>query len=165
MDTTFPILAEILPDFEREPLGWEPLVRKLVRKGADLHARVPRRKVAHERLPRNTYSTSLYELFRLTSTPFEARAAADSWPRLLASQGQDVKTYLEKEMDLRVMDGYFAGPCYALPGFSQSRLLRFDLKKCPSVWWVWYIDLSASTSELLREFDHIVMLDPGHILF
>ena len=170
-DTTIPILAEILPVFVGEPLRLEPLVRKLVRIGADLHARVPRRKAAprkpdsYGRLPRSAYGTPLDELFGSTSTPFEARAAADSWLRLLASEGQDVKTYLEKEMDLHVMDGYFTWPHYAFPGFSQSHILRVDLEKCPSVWWDWYIDPSASASELRREFDHIVMLDLDYISY
>ena len=167
-DTTIPILAGILPVFVAEPLKLEPLVRKLVRIGADLHARVPRRKAAprkpdsYGRLPRSAYGTPLDELFRSTSTPFEARAAADSWLRLLASEGQDIKTYLEREMDLHVMDGYFTWPRYAFPEFSQSRILRFDLGKCPSVWWDWYTDPSAPASELRREFDHVVMLDLGY---
>ena len=164
-DTTIPILAEILSVFEGQPLRLEPLVRNLVRIGADLHARIPRRKEAlrkldsYGRLPRSTYGTPLDELFLSTSTPFEARAAADSWLRILASEGQDVKTYLKKEMDLHVMDGYFTWSRYTLLWLSQFRILRFDLGKYPSVWWDWYIDPSTSASELRREFDHIVMLD------
>ena len=68
-DTTIPILAGILPSFVREPLRLESLVRKLIRIGADLHARVPRRKAAprkpdsYGRLPRSAYSNTTRRAF------------------------------------------------------------------------------------------------------
>ena len=160
--TTMSILAETLFWFTYQPSALELLVREILRKGADIHARVPRKdqtlRKADRRLPYGVYGTPLDELFAHTSTPFEAKATADEWLQLLMSEGRDIRKYVEKERDLHVNDDFIT---WSSDGDhdTEVRVLRFDLRSSPRVWWEWYIDPAASIPELRQEIDHIAMLD------
>ena len=153
--------------------GWESLIRKLIRRGSDLHAPVPQ---SHTHVQawfpsqRPYYLTPLDELFTSTGTPAEAKSAADGWLRILSSEGYDVVAYLKKEMDLHAPQFqltfpskgsmYFSGP-YFLP-----RELTFVLDDSqPSVYWDWWIDPASSTYLIRSELKQMVMISRMHVGF
>ncbi|KAL2039705.1 hypothetical protein N7G274_007564 [Stereocaulon virgatum] len=83
VDTTVPILAKSLAWSLNSDLDSMTFTRELLRKGADVHARVPRTDQTLSkpfiRLPHGAYGTALDELLAYASTPFEAREKADGW--------------------------------------------------------------------------------------
>ena len=131
----YPLLATALKKNVHSP-EWTPLIRKLLRRGCDVHAPVRRRYACS--------GTPLDELFAL-STPFESQVAADDWLKLLASEGYDVKAYLEKEKALHASQSYFTYP----------RQLCFELDRdSPTVHWERWINPDSSASLLREEFKH-----------
>ena len=110
---TPPFLATALRHYGRRPLKWEAFIRRLLRKGVDLHSPMPRLgKVEGSVYPCKIleYGTPLDELFWYTVTPFEGEAAADGWLQALASEGYDITAYLEEELALHAPQMQFTHP-------------------------------------------------------
>ena len=151
----FPPLAVALRLFSRSPRA-EPLIRKLVHKGADVHAPVPRQLRAKNEHPYpwslDTVGTPLDELFVDYESSFQSRESADEWLRILASEGYDVLAYLEKERALHVerMQLTFRVEDFNHNACPNPRQLVFDFGSRPSVSWDWWID-PDSPAYLLRE--------------
>ncbi len=151
---------------------WETLMRKLIRKGSNLHVRVPsgvRTVGAWFPSQPTDYYTPLDELFAFTYTPAEAKSAADGWLRVLSSEGYGVVAYLKKEMDLHAPQHGLTFPsgrflwegAYDLP-----RQLIFVLDDSqPSVWWDWWVDPMSTTYLLRSEFKQMVMTSNNLISF
>ena len=141
---------------------WEPLIKRFIRKGADLH--VPLRRddynpSNHFPFHVNGYGTPLDLLFQLSETPDEARILGAEWLGLLASEGCDVVTYLKEEMTLHASEHQMT---YTAPYLSNElplalRELQFTFDDAgPCVWWDWWIDPTSDVDLLEREFKQMV---------
>ena len=116
---TYPVLATALKKFAIHPLKWEKFLRHLLRKGVELSSPVLRGwKLSASKDDHGPeypcsildYGTPLDELFSLTWTPFEGKAAADGWMSILSSEGYNVQSYLEKEQALHAAQMYLTVP-------------------------------------------------------
>lgn len=155
-DPLCPALASVLRSYAKDPGPWEPLIRTLIRYGADFHALV-RRKLKYldqsEYLcPLSEYGTPLDELFTHTFTPFEGQTAANGWLHILQSEGYDISAYLNKDSDLHVESMQLTYPSHPTVAYETERKLVFDLRNRPTVSWDWWISPSSSTSLLREEF-------------
>lgn len=116
----YPILAAALRGFGRNPPEWENFLRLLLRKRVGLHSPVPRYdpvEVIND--ARGSvypckileFGTPLDELFQKNETLFEGELAARRWLQILASEGYDVKAYLEEESALHAEKMHLTFPC------------------------------------------------------
>ena len=141
---------------------WEPLVKRFIHKGADLH--VPMLRESHNSsnyspFHVSEYGTPIDVLFQFGETPDEARTLGAEWLGLLASEGHDVVAYLKKEMTLHAPEHQMT---YPTPDLEETlpralRELRFtfdDARLC--VWWEWCIDPASDIDLLEREFKQMV---------
>ena len=96
------------------------------------------------------YGTPLDGIFLLNRDSVVARAAADGWLRILASEGHDRSAYLREEFILRAEDMHFTHASISPFGYNNPRRLFFELGDRPCVFWDWWIDPTPSIS-LLRE--------------
>ena len=117
---TYPVLFTALKEYGIHPLEWEKFLRHLLRKGVDLSSPVLRvwrlSALNYGYDPKypcsiSDYGTPLDELFSLTETPFEGKAAADGWMSILSSEGYNISSYLEEEQALHAAQMYFTAPC------------------------------------------------------
>ena len=157
-----PPLAAMLARYPRDPSSLEPILRTLIRRGADLHAPVRRnpREVKTIGYPclLGEYGTPLDELFTSNREHEDAKKAADGWLQILVSEGCDASLYLKRESMLRAQEMHFTHAStsyYDLP-----RLLLFELGDRPTVFWDWWIDPASSTSWLREEFKSLVTTLP-----
>ena len=152
----YPPLAAVLRLYADEPSAWESVLRALIRRGPDLHARVRRDREDMTRIGYPCYMSScgtpLDELFGWNEDPFVGRTAADGWLRVLASEGHDPSNYLREEHILRGEDMHFTHPSNFWMGDDTPRKLFFELGDRPSVFWDWWIDPKSSISLLREEF-------------
>ena len=115
----FPLLAVALREFGKDPSQWENFLRLILRKRVGSHSPVPRcypLKYLNDPL-RSIYpckilrfGTPLDEVFGRNETPFEGELAARRWLQILASEGYDVKAYLEKESVLHAEQMHLTFP-------------------------------------------------------
>lgn len=127
---------------------WGPFIRRLVCRGADIHAHVPQ--------DCGYSGTLLDELFNLTSTPADAKAAADEWLQMLAGEGHDVVAYLEREKSTHSTHRQMTYPSYDV--YNLPRELIFELDGLEShVYWDWWIDPESTTRLLRSEFRQMIM--------
>jgi hypothetical protein len=154
---------------------WESLIRKLLHRGADLHAPVlpNHRSYTWDLGERPGHGTPLDELFLCTRTLVEAKTAADDWLQILSSEGYDVLAYLHNEMELHSTHPQLTFPSdrhrhplnfyrsrdnpvyYPMP-----RELRFIMHETkPSVYWDWWIDPESPTYLVCNEFRDIYLRD------
>ncbi|KAL9024162.1 MAG: hypothetical protein Q9196_006721, partial [Gyalolechia fulgens] len=91
----FPPLATALREYGAGMTQWEPLIRRLIRNGVDLHAVVPRKdlELCRWSTKRGCYpcaisedGTPLDELFAWTNLVFEAESAGKGWVQMLADE-------------------------------------------------------------------------------
>ena len=152
----YPALASILRLYAKDPQPWEPIVRTLIRSGADIHAKVRRNLTLLDRskylCPVSEYGTPLDELFKYTIEPLEGQVAANGWLQILASEGYNVLGYLETESDLHARPMQLTVPARRPIGYANERKLVFDWGTHPTVSWDWWIDPSSSTFLLRQEF-------------
>ena len=142
---------------------WEPLIKRFIHKGADLHVPVPRGGYDPSiYLPFNVgkYGTPLDVLFQFSETPDEARTVGAEWLGLLASKSHDVVAYLKKEMILHAPDHQMIYPepdlqDELLPPPLRELQFAFDDAR-PCVWWDWWIDPASDIDLLEREFKDMV---------
>lgn len=129
---------------------WEPFIRRLIRRGADVHAHIPQ--------DCGDSSTPLDELFNLTSTPADAKAAGDEWLQILADEGHDIVAYLERERDIHCAQRQLTYPSYDL--YSLPRELIFEFAGLEShVYWDWWIDPESTTHLLRSDFRQMILLN------
>ena len=116
---TYPVLATALKKYAIYPSRWEKFLRHLLRKGVELSSPVLRgwkRSALKGGYGPNyqcsilDHGTPLDELFSLTETSFEGKAAADGWMSILSSEGYDVQSYLEKEQALHATQMHLTVP-------------------------------------------------------
>ena len=140
-DPLYPALASILRLYAKDSKSWEPVVRTLVRCGADVHARVRRDLTYLDQSeyddPLDEYGTPLDELFIYTLGPFEGQVAANGWLQILASDGHDVSTYLERESALHKRPMQLTHPSYRTVRYENEQKLVFDWGVSPTVPWDW----------------------------
>ena len=155
-DPLYPALASVLRLYAKDSRSWEPVVRTLIRHGADLHAPVHRSLRDPDQYkypcPVAQYGTPLDELFMYTLDPLEGESAADCWLQILASEGLDTLAYLEMESALHPRPIQLTHPSYLTVGYDNERQLIFDLGAHPSVAWDWWINPSSTTYLLREEF-------------
>ena len=150
--------AAYLPERKR----WEPLINKIIHKGADLHVPVPRDGYSpsgYFQYHVSDYGTPLDVLFHFSETPDEARTIGAEWLRLLASQGHDVVAYLKKEMSLHSPEHPMTHPPPYISDELQLALrgLQFTFDDAgPCVWWDWWVDPASDIDLLEREFKQMV---------
>ena len=165
----FPPLAVALRLFSRSPRA-EPLIRKLICKGADVHAPVPRQCRVKNEHPypwsHDTVGTPLDELFVDYESSFQSREIADEWLRILASEGFDVLAYLEREIALHEdrMQLTFRVEDFNHNACPNPRQLVFEFGSRPAVWWNWWIDPNSPAYLLREEFKHMnVYADENYV--
>ena len=160
----YPTLAAILRAYAENPSPWEPVLRALVRRGADLHAPVRRDRGDMDQIGypchMAEYGTPLDELFRWNRDSVASRTAADGWLRILADEGHDPSAYLKKEFIWLAEDMHFTHASISSVGYDSPRKLFFRLGDCPSVFWKWWIDPTSSTSLLREEFECLITTSP-----
>ena len=158
--TPFPPLATALRMYGAGMPQWEPLIRRLIRNGADLHAVVPRNdlkscrwftKWAGYPCAISEDGTPLDELFMWTESVFEAESAGKGWVQMLADEGIDVRAYLDEEISLHKTPYQLTYPSTSLAGYDNPRQLVFDLGLNLIVSWDWWIDPGSSTHMLRKE--------------
>ena len=158
--TPFPPLATALRMYGAGMPQWEPLIRRLIRNGADLHAVVPRNdlrfcrwftKQAGYPCAISEDGTPLDELFMWTESVFEAESAGKGWVQMLADEGIDVRAYLDEEESLHKTPYQLTYPSAPLAGYENPRQLVFDLGLNLIVSWDWWIDPGSSTHMLRKE--------------
>lgn len=153
--------------------AWEPLVRKFIRKGVDMHARVTRGWIpnseldcilanipssddlsdAPDRFPYGfRYGTPLDELFRLSHYPSESKESADAWFQILSSEGIDVQAYLMEEVALHAAQNQLTWEEF---GGNRCRRLCYETEESPSVWWEWYPSPSSRIPLVQAEYRQI----------
>ena len=152
----YPALASILQMYAKAPGPWEPVLRTLVRSGANVHAKVHRdlEFLDQSKYPRpvGKYGTPLDELFKYTIDPLEGQVAANGWLQILASEGYNILAYLETESDLHARPMQLTIPARRPMGYANERKLVFDWGTHPTVSWDWWINPSSSTFLLRQEF-------------
>ena len=118
-EDTYPVLATALKKYAIHPLEWEKLLRHILRKGVELSSPVLRgwklsalKDGYGPKYPCSIldHGTPLDELFSLTETSFEGKAAADGWMSILSSEGYDVQSYLEEEQALHAAQMHLTVP-------------------------------------------------------
>ena len=164
----YPVLAGALRTFVGSP-EWEPLIRTLVRRGADLHAPVPREGLdwydkAFSPFPCEPppYVTPLDELFMWTDSPFEAKAIGDKWLDILLTEGIDVRRYLERELELHPEHPRLTIPSESLTTVKPGRILIIKLDDPPAVYWEWWISATESASLLVIELEGLALSNHWH---
>ena len=158
----YPSLAAALKLYARDPSIWERILRKLIRRGADLHAPVRRnpkdvKEIGYPCLL-SEYGTPLDELFTSNRDQEAAKRAADGWLQILASEGYNASSYLKRENMSRAQDMQFTHA--SISGYDLPRLLFFELGDYPTVFWDWWIDPASSTFRLREEFKCLVTTPP-----
>ena len=146
----------------RERKQWQPLIKRFIHKGADLHVPVPRegyKLSKHFPFHINVYGTPLDVLFHFSETPNEAETIGAEWLGLLESKGHDVVAYLKQEMTLHAPEYQMTYPTpeleVTLPRALRELKITFDdARLC--VWWEWWIDPASHIDLLEREFKQMV---------
>ncbi|KAM0794361.1 hypothetical protein BDR22DRAFT_695815 [Usnea florida] len=166
---TYPVLATALKKYGEHPLGWENFLRHLLRKGVDLSSPVLRgwkpsalKNGYGPEYPCSIldYGTPLDELFSLTETSIEGKAAADGWVSILSSEGYNVQSYLEVEHALHAPQMYLTVPSeVSNVRYDVPRQLIFHWESGPSVSWDWWIDPDSSASLVCEEFKNLIDID------
>ena len=151
----FPVLATALRGYGVDS-KWDPVIRKLIRRGDDLHAPFglytyscpSKSECLNCSRGMHVPVTSLDRMFGETEDPFEARDIGNAWLNILSSEGCDVRAYLEKEKTLHtaVSQMIASGNGYHL------KQLVIELGANPSVSWRWWYDPCCSAYLILEEF-------------
>ena len=134
------IFATALRNFGAGDRAWEALIRKLIRKGVDVHSRVNQGPVNYHYDVRDSwvYGTPLDELFvnkPMTPDAEDSRASADTWLQIVSSEGFDVQAYLKEEIAIHAAQNQLTWISYSVPEL--RRQLCFETGENPSVWWEW----------------------------
>lgn len=167
-DPLYPALASVLRLYAIDPKPWEPIIRTVLRYGADIHAPVRRNmrdlNQSEYLCPVAQYGTPLDELFTYTLNPFEGQAAASGWLQILASEGHDISVYLETESALHIRPIQLTQPSHRPMGDDIDRKLVFSLGPRPSVSWDWWISPRSSTFLLREEYRLMAITQPDILL-
>lgn len=138
-------------------VGWETVLRKLLRIGVSIHTPIFRQSPDRDCEPRRKnpfISTPLDCLFHWVTEPCETRQIAHEWLHILSTEGYDITEYLKREAALHSEDG--REPCtmfyrdYSFDDCYAERELFFEYGETPGVYADCWIDPDSSTF-LLRE--------------
>ena len=154
-ESPYPILVAALRGYAARS-QWEPLLRKLVRRGHDLHAPIvywpcsciPMSGRFNCFCSMPAFVRPLDGVFQAAVDPFNARDVGEAWLNILASEGHDVRAYLEKEKRLHTPSSQLIRPHMIY----QSRQTLIELGEIPSVSWRWWYDPSCSAYLLHEKF-------------
>ena len=150
--------------------AWEALIRRLIRKGVDVHGRVNQDQIIYYNLNAQfaydpsdaryswVYGTPLDELFvnRLTKSDAEdCRGSADAWLQILSSEGLDVQAYLKEEIAIHAAQNQLTWVSYHVPEL--RRQLCFETGENPSVWWEWQPHTLSSLLLAQTEYRQITL--------
>ena len=151
-ESTSVLLAAALRTYGWGHREWESVIRKLIRKGVDVHGRVNQYWITaqgHEE--ELVYSTPLDELFQFCAKPYNSKELADGWLQILSSEGFDVRAYLGEEIVMH--DHHNQLTWQSRDGI--NRQLQFELGETPSVWWEWYAHPASPIFLAQAEYRHI----------
>lgn len=126
--------------------AWEPLIRRFIREGVDIHDRVNQRYVPYIRFDAQTtndmsdtgsfweYHTPLDKLFEDSRDPSESKESADAWLHILSDEGLNLQAYLMEEAAIHATENQFT-----LRDWTSNccRRLCYETGETPSVWWEW----------------------------
>lgn len=151
----FPVLATALRGYAVHS-HWDPVIRKLIRRGDDLHAQFRKHTCLCPSISQclNCFCgsrrcvTPLDRMLGKIADPFEAKDVGNAWLNILPSEGCDVRVYLEKEETLHTAQSQMisSGNDYHL------KQLVIELGANPSVSWRWWYDPSCSAYLVHEEF-------------
>ena len=167
-DPHYPALASVLRSYARNHEPWDPVIRTLLRYGADIHAPVRRKHSSLDQsgnpFPLAKFCTPLDELFMYTCDPFEGQVAAHGWLQILESEGYNLSAYIERESALHVGPMQLTHPSCRTIAYGNQRKLVFGFDSHPTVSWDWWISPSSSTYQLREEFRIMAITLPDWLL-
>lgn len=148
------VLNKAVCEYGKGRLEWEYLIRKMIRKGVDVHNRVSDADIDEPdecyvgdsmeesfRLMRQgrhfIHGTPLDKLFVNTVSPYEAELAAQGWLFILRAEGFDLVTYLKEEIAIHAAHQQLT---YSGKAGTTRRQLVFSLGASPTCWWEWLLD-------------------------
>lgn len=117
--------------------GYKSMIRRLLVKGAGLHA------------PYRNRRTPLDSLFRYDTKPWESQFLANQWLEILSSADIDLDDYLRTEMKLHPEKTH-----PTLDYGDRKRRLSFSFCVRPRVRWKWLTDPIGPESRVLNEYKH-----------
>jgi hypothetical protein len=170
------VLNKAVREYGKGRLEWEYLIRKMVRKGVDVHNRVSD---AHIDEPNECYlgdtveerfrsmrkgrqsmhGTPLDELFGNTVSPYEAELAAQRWLFILRTEEVDLVTYLKEELAIH---GAHQQLTYSGMDGTTRRQLVFNLGANPTCWWEWLLDPESGAYLVREEFKGMYTMWDDH---
>ncbi|KAL8723572.1 MAG: hypothetical protein Q9181_007260 [Wetmoreana brouardii] len=158
-ECVYPLMATALRNYINSPKeGWDSIIRKLLRKGVDIHYTtgiLPQWPRGFQRYKRQ-YLSSLDDLFLVTYDPSESHRAAEGWLKILESEGYSVRDYICEEQAIRSSQSHRLYGRYSTRG-RMPRQLEYDLERDPpTVWWDWWTDPDSSALLVLEEFKWMV---------
>ena len=164
------IFALALSHFGKGFIQWEPLIRKLLQEGVDIHGRVrpPTLRDSYHgednsnRMSSEFFLTPLDELLAHTRTPFDAKEVADAWLRILSTEGYNIVAYLKREF-VEHMACQQLIPT-VLGGSLLRRSLVFHIESDARVYWDWNIDPASPSSLLHHDLRMLFASEDNHII-
>lgn len=117
--------------------AWEPIIRKFIRKGVDIHGLIFQDVMIYSHDDSEqvwAYGTPLDELFQDSRDPVESKESAHAWLQILSSEEIDVQAYLMEEIAIHVAQNQLT---WANWTSKCSRRLCYETGETPSVWWEW----------------------------
>lgn len=147
-------------------LGWNGFIRRLLRRGADIHRTkyVPlyRSKKGHllSHILRDVNTndlvlqfTNLDRMLRC-SHPFDADATVQRWLELLSAEGHDVATYCRDEGKLHQKQHSFTLFNHS---YGCHRKLSFSYDEAASITLDWWIDPDSGAALVRNEFKYMII--------
>lgn len=126
--------------------AWEPLIRRFIREGVDIHDRVNPRYDPYLRFDAQItndmsdtgnfweYGTPLDKLFEDSRDPSESKESADAWLHILSDEGFNLQAYLMEEAAIHATQNQLT---WEDSMSSRCRRLCYETGETPSVWWEW----------------------------
>lgn len=128
--------ATAVRNYGKGNTAWEPIIRKLIQKGVDIHDLVNQAFLIPDvdnAEPVQAYGTPLDELFRFWQDPSESKESANAWLHILSSEGIEVQAYLMEEVAIHSAQNQLTWTDMNW----RCRQLCYETGESPSVWWEW----------------------------
>lgn len=170
------VLNKAVREYGKGRLEWESFIRKMIRKGVNVHNRVSDAHIdepdecylGHSieeelRLMRkgrqSMHGTPLDELFINTVSPYEAELAAQHWLFILRTEEVDVVTYLKEEIAIHAAHQQLT---YSGKTGTTRRQLVFSLGASPTCWWERLLDPRSGAYLVREEFKGMYTMWDSH---
>lgn len=136
--------AAAVRNYGRGNKAWEPLIRRLIQKGVNIHDRVGLDWISYSGSDAQIeyelsstgnivgYGTPLDELFRDSRDPSESKESAVAWLHILSSEGIDVRAYLMEEAAIHTAQNQLT---WRNRMSGRCRRLCYETEETPRVWW------------------------------